>query len=178
MPKLVNWLKAPAWSPYVGGAALGLLAICTLLFTEQLFGASGAFENIGGAVLQLFAPALADNMYWNYVMPAGFVSFGVMMLIGIFLGALFSALLSGVFKWRTVSDDQWIQVFGSSRWKRWTALFFGAILLEYGAGIAGGCTSGLAISGGVQLAPAAFLFMAGMFASGILTAMILYGKRY
>jgi len=59
-----------------------------------------------------------------------------------------------------------------------SVLFFGGILLEYGAGIAGGCTSGLAISGGVQLAPAAFLFIAGMFASGIITAMILYGKRY
>ena len=64
------------------------------------------------------------------------------------------------------------------RWKRWLALFVGAIILEYGAGIAGGCTSGLAISGGMQLAPSAFLFMAGMFASGIPTAMILYRRRY
>jgi uncharacterized protein len=37
--------------------------------------------------------------------------------------------------------------------------------LEYAAGIAGGCTSGLAISGGMLLAPAAFLFIMGMFAS-------------
>ena len=62
--------------------------------------------------------------------------------------------------------------------KRWLVLFLGAILLEYGAGIAGGCTSGLAISGGVQLTPSAFLFMGGMFASGIPIAMILYRRRY
>lgn len=177
MRKLFDWFRAPEWSPYIGGAALGLLGIFALLFTDRLFGASGAFENVAGSIMKVINPALADNMYWKFVMPAGF-SFGVMMLIGIFLGAMVSALLSGTFKLRAVSDDQWVQAFGPSRWKRWGALFVGAILLEYGAGVAGGCTSGLAISGGVQLAPAAFLFMAGMFISGILTAMILYGKRF
>ena len=177
MTKFMDWLKAPEWSPYASGAGLGLLSILALLFTNRLFGASGAFENIGGVIMQALTPALADNMYWNYVMPAGF-SLGVMMLIGIFAGAMLSALASGSFKWRAISDDQWIQIFGPNRWKRWAALFFGGILLEYGAGIAGGCTSGLAISGGVQLAPAAFLFITGMFISGILTALILYGKRY
>ena len=63
-------------------------------------------------------------------------------------------------------------------WKRWALAFVGAIILEYAAGIAGGCTSGLAISGGMLLAPSAFLFIAGMFASGIVTAMIIYRKRY
>jgi hypothetical protein len=28
------------------------------------------------------------------------------------------------------------------------------------------------------LAPAAFLFIGGMFASGILTALVVYGKRF
>jgi len=177
MQKIIGWLKAPEWSPYAGGVALGLLSIGALLFTDRLFGASGAFENIGGAVMQAVSPALADNMYWNFVMPAG-LSLGVIMLIGIMLGSMLSALASGTFKWRAVSDDQWIAMFGPNRWKRWAALFAGGILLEYGAGIAGGCTSGLAISGGVQLAPAAYLFIAGMFASGIVTAMFIYGKRY
>ncbi len=177
MQKFINWLRAPEWSPYVGGTALGLLSIGALLFTERLFGASGAFENIGGTLVAMISPELADNMYWNYVMPAGF-SLGVIMLLGIIVGSMLSALASGTFKWRAVSDDQWIEMFGSSRWKRWLALFAGGVLLEYGAGIAGGCTSGLAISGGVQLAPAAYLFIAGMFASGILTAKLIYGKRY
>ncbi len=177
MSKVMRWFKSPEWSPYIGGAGLGLLGILALLFTDRLFGASGAFENVAGSIMHVISPALAENMYWKFIMPAGF-GFGVMMLIGIFLGSMASALISGTFKLRAVSDDQWVQVFGPSRWKRWGMLFGGAILLEYGAGIAGGCTSGLAISGGVQLAPAAFLFMAGMFISGIITAMILYGKRY
>ncbi len=177
MKKFVDWLRAPVWSPYTAGALLGLLSIFALLFTDRLFGASGSFENIAGSIMQVVAPAEAKNMYWNYVMPAGF-SIGVMMLIGIFLGAMLSGLVSGTFKPRMVSDDQWIKVFGPSVVKRWVALFLGAVLIEYGAGIAGGCTSGLAISGGVQLAPAAFLFIIGMFVSGIITTWILYGKRF
>ncbi len=178
MKKFINWLRQPEWSPYAAGVALGLLGIVAFFFTDRIFSSSGAFENIAGALLKLAAPAMADNMYWNFVMPASFVTFGVVMLGGIFIGSLISGIISKSFKWRTVSDKQWVRVFGPAVWKRWLALFIGGIILEYGAGIAGGCTSGLAISGGVQLAPAAFLFMAGMFAAGIPTAMILYGRRY
>jgi hypothetical protein len=96
----------------------------------------------------------------------------------VFLGGLVSALLSGTFKWRTLPDQQWESVFGKSVVKRWVIVFFAAVLLEYAAGIAGGCTSGLAISGGVVLAPASFLFIAGMFASGIVTALVIYRKKY
>jgi uncharacterized membrane protein YedE/YeeE len=175
--KFIAWFRQPEWSPYLTGAMLGLLAIFTLLFTGLLFGASGAFENIAGSILKPVAPALADNTYWRFVMPAG-LSWGVVMAIGLPIGAFIAAITSGDFKLRWISDDQWLKVFGPAHWKRWLALFVGAILLEYGAGLAGGCTSGLAISGGVQLAPAAFVFMAGMFISGIITAKILYGKRY
>lgn len=175
--RFLKWLKKSEWSPYVGGALLGLLAVLSLLFTDRLLSASGGFENIGGTIVKAVSPAAADNIYWKFVMPPG-ISWSVISLLGIFLGSLASALLSGTFKWRAVSDDQWIRVFGPSRWKRWLLLFVGAILLEYGAGIAGGCTSGLAISGGLQLTPSAFLFIMGMFASGIPIAMLLYRRRY
>jgi hypothetical protein len=173
----VSWFKQVEWSPYLTGAMLGFLAIFTLLFTGLLFGASGAFENLAGAMMKVVAPSVAENTYWRFIMTPG-LTWGVVMAVGLIIGAFIGAVTSGDFKLRWVSDDQWTRVFGQAQWKRWAALFFGAILLEYGAGVAGGCTSGLAISGGVQLAPAAFIFMAGMFISGIITAKILYGKRY
>jgi hypothetical protein len=175
--KFVVWFRQAEWSPYLTGALLGFLAIFTLLFTGLLFGASGAFENLAGSLMQVAAPAVAGNTYWRFVMTPG-ITWGVVMGVGLIVGAFLAAFTSGDFKLRWISDDQWVKVFGSAHWKRWLALFGGAILLEYGAGVAGGCTSGLAISGGVQLAPAAFVFMAGMFVSGILAAKILYGKRY
>jgi hypothetical protein len=175
--KFLTFFRQVEWSPYLTGAMLGMLAIFTLLFTGLLFGASGAFENVAGSIMQVIAPEIGNNTYWQFVMPAG-ISWGVVMAVGLIIGAFIAAITSGDFKLRWISDDQWVKVFGGAHWKRWLALFFGAILLEYGAGIAGGCTSGLAISGGVQLAPAAFIFMAGMFISGIIMAKILYGKRY
>ncbi len=174
---LIRQLRKSEWSPYAGGALLGLLAALSLLFTHRLLSGSGGFESLAGSLVQVVSPAAADNVYWKFVMPAGF-SWGVAMLLGIVVGSLLSALLGRTFKWQAVSDEQWKSVFGPARWKRWSMLFVGAILLEYGAGIAGGCTSGLAISGGVELTPSAFLFMGGMFASGIPTAMLLYRRRY
>jgi hypothetical protein len=110
-------------------------------------------------------------------MPPG-ITWGVALLVGVFFGGMVGAWSSGTLKLRWNDDVQWQRIFGPQVWKRAAVAFFGAIILEYGAGIAGGCTSGLAISGGMLLAPAAFIFIGGMFASGIITALIVYGKRY
>ncbi len=110
-------------------------------------------------------------------MPAQ-ITWGVVLLIGIFFGGMLGAFSSKTWKISTNGDAQWRTIFGPQTWKRWVLAFVGAIILQYGAGIAGGCTSGLAISGGMLLAPAAYLFIAGMFASGILTALVVYRKRY
>ena len=180
MNRLIAQLRQPEWSPYVAGAGLGLVTILSLILSSRLLpaptliGASGAYENLVAPVGQAIDP---KSTYFNYVMPPG-MTWAVWVLIGIFFGGMISALLSGTFQWRKLPDQQWDGVFGRSVVKRWAIVFFAAILLEYAAGIAGGCTSGLAISGGVVLAPGAFVFIAGMFASGIVTAMLLYRKKY
>lgn len=177
-PRPGNWLVAqirkPQWSPYAAGAMLGLTVALSLLVAGQMPGSSGAFENLIAYIGQKVVP---QNIYFKFVMPPG-ITWQVWLLLGVFLGALASAWLSHDFKWRHVPEKQWVAIFGPQRWKRWTVAFVGGIILEIGAGIAGGCTSGLAISGGVQLAPAAFLFIPGMFISGILTALIIYRKKY
>lgn len=110
-------------------------------------------------------------------MTAG-ITWPVILLVGVFFGGMLGALSSGTFKLRFNDDAQWKRIIGPQPWKRWVIGFVGAIIVEYAAGIAGGCTSGLVISGGMLLAPAAFIFMAGMFGSGILTTLIVYGRRY
>jgi hypothetical protein len=82
------------------------------------------------------------------------------------------------FKFRMMPDQQWTKVFGPSKLKRWTLIFIGGIIIEYSAGIAGGCTSGLAISGTMQLSPAGLIFIVGLFVSGIIMTKILYGREY
>ncbi|MCC6956874.1 MAG: YeeE/YedE family protein [Anaerolineales bacterium] len=181
MKKITRFFGKELWSPYTAGALLGLVAIATVWISDNLLGASGAFENIAGMIGQALAPQQFNNLYFNFIMPPG-VTFGVMMLIGLFIGGLIGAATSRTLLWGKPnalnSDEQWKRVFGPQTWKRWLLAFLGAIVLEYAAGIAGGCTSGLAISGGMLLAPAAFVFIAGMFASGILTTLLIYRGRY
>lgn len=181
MKFILNYLHKETWSPYVAGILLGIVGILAVWLSNSLLGASGAFENLAGMIGQVVAPAAFDNMYFNFIMPPGITS-GVILLIGVFFGGMIGAATSKTLKWgkkdAANSDPLWKRTFGPQVWKRWVLAFFGAIILEYGAGIAGGCTSGLAISGGMLLAPAAFLFIGGMFASGIVTALIVYRKRY
>lgn len=177
----MNWLSAQLkkelWSPYAAGALLGIVGILTVVLSHKLLGASGGFENLAGLIGKAVAPATFNNTYFNFVMPAG-ITYAVILLVGIFFGGMLGSLSSSTFKVRTMDDEQWKMAHGPQLWKRWVLMFVGGVIVEYGAGIAGGCTSGLLISGGMLLAPAAFLFMGGMFASGIVTALIVYGKRY
>ena len=177
----LNNLRKELWSPYAAGILLGIVGVLAVLLSNALLGASGAFENLAGMIGKALAPAAFNNLYFNFVMPPG-ITWGVILLVGVFFGGLVGAATSKTLKWgkkdAANSDTQWKRIFGPQTWKRWVLGFCGAILLEYAAGIAGGCTSGLAISGGMLLVPAAFLFIAGMFASGIVTALIIYGKRY
>jgi hypothetical protein len=173
----IEQFRKESWSPYIAGAMLGIVGVLAVLLSDSLLGASGAFENLAGLIGQAIAPGLFDNLYFNFIMPPG-ITWQVILLVGVFFGGMLGAYSSKTLKIRLNSDPQWKRIFGPETWKRWTIAFFGAIILEYGAGIAGGCTSGLAISGGMLLAPAAFLFIAGMFGSGILTALVVYRGRY
>ncbi len=181
----MNWVvqqfKKEEWSPYAAGVLLGIVGVLAVWLSNSLLGASGAFENVAGMVGKAIAPKAFDTMYFNYVMPPG-LNWSLILLVGIFFGGMVGAATSGTLQWgkkgSANSDAQWKRIFGPQTWKRWVLGFLGAIVLEYAAGIAGGCTSGLAISGGMLLVPAAFLFIAGMFASGIVTALIVYRNRY
>jgi uncharacterized membrane protein YedE/YeeE len=178
MQKITEYFRKELWSPYVAGVLLGIVGVLAVWISDSLLGASGAFETIAGFLGKQIAPDTFNNVYFNFIMPPG-LTWGVVLFVGTILGGTVGALTSRTFKFRLMDDDaQWKRIFGAKIWKRWLLLFIGAVILEYGAGIAGGCTSGLAISGGMLLAPAAFLFIAAMFMSGILTALLIYRKRY
>jgi uncharacterized protein len=181
MSWIIKQLKKEEWSPYAAGILLGIVGVLAVWLSNSLLGASGAFENLAGMLGKALAPKAFDNMYFNFIMPPG-LTWGLILLVGVFFGGFIGAATSGTLKWgkkdSANSDAQWKSIFGPQTWKRWVLGFLGAILLEYAAGIAGGCTSGLAISGGMLLVPAAFLFIGGMFMSGIVTALIVYRNRY
>jgi hypothetical protein len=184
MKRIKAFISQETWSPYAAGILLGIVGILVVLLSNALLGASGAFESVAGWLGKMIAPNLFSNQYWGVegsrTLPVmrPEITWSVILLVGVVIGGFLGALSSRTFKFRFNDDAQWKKVFGPQPWKRWVIGFLGAVILEYAAGIAGGCTSGLAISGGMLLAPAAFLFIAGMFVSGIITALIVYGRRF
>ena len=98
----MNWLKnqisKETWSPYVAGILLGIVGILAVLLSNSLLGASGAFENLAGLVGKAIAPLAFNNMYFNFVMPAG-ITWGVILLVGVFFGGMLGAATSKSLKW-------------------------------------------------------------------------------
>ncbi|AFM42169.1 YeeE/YedE family protein (DUF395) [Desulfosporosinus acidiphilus SJ4] len=170
-------MKEKTWSPWAAGFLLGLTAIASYVLVDKTIGSSGGLESIDSILLKTFHFNLANSMYFKFQMPP-VVSFQIILFIGMILGALASSLWSRDFKLRLMPDQLWTQNFGPSKLKRWILIFIGGIIIEYSAGIAGGCTSGLAISGTMQLSPAGLLFIVGLFVSGIITTKLLYGRDY
>ena len=160
------WLRAATWTPYAAGAGLGLVVAITEVALVRPIAAAGAFDRLAAYPGRAL---FADHPYYAHVMRPQ-ITWQVWLMVGLLLGSLASSRAAGVARWRWLPDHDWTPRFGPSRARRLALAFVGAALVQIGAGIAGGCTSGLAISGGATLAPAAFLFMAGMFAGGIPTA--------
>ncbi|MDR3052956.1 MAG: YeeE/YedE family protein [Coriobacteriales bacterium] len=165
------------WSPWVAGSLLGVLAVANYALANRILSVSGGFEDLASLLATTLHLPLADSIFFSLVVPPQ-ISFHLIQFAGMFLGALVASLLSGDFKLRLLPDKEWVDNFGPSRAKRWVLVFMGSVIIQFGAGIAGGCTSGLGISGTMLLAPSGLLFIVACFAAGILVTRLLYGRRY
>jgi uncharacterized protein len=161
------------WTPYVVGVGLGVLSWAVFAFVNSPLGITTALSQVaGGAATPLLgAEGVAKNAYFAKHQLA--MNYGVLFLIGTFLGGLISAVLSGTFRLETV-PAVWREHVGSSTWTRFVAAFVGGVIIMYGARLADGCTSGNALSGGLQLALSGWVFMAVMFPAAIITALLIY----
>ena len=84
------------------------------------------------------------------------ITFGVLAVLGVLLGAFFSALLRGEFK---------IIRFGNAR--EWLITLTGAVLAGVGSVLAMGCTVGHGFSGMATLALGSFVALAAIAAGGV-----------
>jgi hypothetical protein len=170
-------LRGARWAPYLAGVLLGIAGILSIWLSNgtKAVGISGGVSNVTSLAVNAVAPTRAPT-YFKFQLPSD--PWLMLLLLGVFLGGLLASVTGKTFKIRWSEDGTWTKVFGRSKWLRFLLGFLGAAIGMYGASLAGGCTSGLAISGGMVLAPAAFIFMAGMFVSGIVTALIAYRRRY
>lgn len=163
------------WSPYLVGAGIGVLSWVAFAAFGDPIGVTTAYSRIASwfATPLIGADAVAQNSYWKS-MPLKW-DYGIWFLVGIPLGAFLSAWLSGTWRLELV-PEVWQERFGPSVFKRFVAAFLGGIVIMYGARLAGGCTSGHGISGGLQLALSSWLFLAVMFATGLAVSALMFRK--
>ena len=96
------------WSPYLAGALSGVVGIFSVLLAGKYFGASTSFVRTAGLIEQLFGPERVAQMDY-FIKTAPRIDWQWMFVIGIFLGAMISAVTSGSFKLQAV-PDMWAQV--------------------------------------------------------------------
>jgi uncharacterized membrane protein YedE/YeeE len=147
LPDRVPW--------YVVGPGLGLLIIGLFLIANQPLGASGAYLHTSGLVQRR----------------VGIVTWRVWYFVGMFMGGL---VVTQVL--RDGSDvrsgyDALRDVF--PLWAVVPMVFGGATLLGFGAGRAGGCTSGHGLCGTAQRSPASVAVTVTFMATAIATTFAL-----
>lgn len=161
------------WSPYIVGILIGLLNIVSLLISDKVLGASTTYVRISGMIRSSFDKKyVKQNEY--YLKNAPEFDWGVMMVVGIIIGAFISARISGDFKLVFV-PTMWSSEISDSFFIRFIIAIFGGITLGIGSRWAGGCTSGHGISGTGQLSILSWVASIFYFVGGIITAMLIYG---
>ena len=166
----------PLWNPYLVGASIGVLSWLAFPVVNQPIGVPTSLSAASGACA---APLLGSDFVWSnpyWVKTPLNWDYGMLFLIGIFLGSLISTLVSHRFRLEKV-PGVWSEYFGPSAAKRMIVAFIGGILTMYGARMAGGCTSGHGISGALQLAVSSWVFFLTMFVAGVITAALVFRHR-
>lgn len=162
--------------PHVPGwAALGIifgLLSATAIALYGPIGVSGTYPRFVGAVLRQVAPATASHS--SYLEKMGsLVTTESMLVVGLLIGGFLSAMIGR----QHAPAIEPINRGETTSARRYLNAFLGGFLIIFGARLAGGCTSGHIISGMTQLSVSAFIFAAGVFGSGMVTARMLKGGR-
>lgn len=180
--EIKNLIKKPRWSPYWVGAGIGILSWITFGVMGKALGVSTTLVRTAGAIEKMVAEThvLSNEYFIKYlgtaVDPKPVFEWQFALVVMLALGAFLSSRLSGE-KFKEEVPRLWEWRFGPSRVVRNVAAFLGGAILLFGARLAGGCTSGHGISGGMQLAISSWLFFLSMIVAGAVTALILYGKN-
>lgn len=140
---------------YIGGPILGLLIVGLFVLANQPLGASGAYVQTA---------RLARGT-------GGVVMWRVWYFVGLFLGGVIVVHVlrdGGTFR---SGYDALRDVFPLAVVV--PMVFGGAVLLGYGAGVGGGCTSGHGMCGTAQRSPASMAVTATFMATAIATTFAL-----
>jgi uncharacterized membrane protein YedE/YeeE len=162
--------KENYWSPYIAGAGLGLTLLAAFYLIGRGLGASGAFSITAAETTRAINPGYANGLgYFTRYFESGspLMDWIVFEVAGLFIGALAAAILSGSF---TFVFDKGRHIGGLTRS---VSAIAGGTLIGFASRLARGCTSGVGLSGGAQLAVSGWIFLIAMFVGGLAAAAFL-----
>lgn len=160
------------WPPLVAGIALGLVLLLAFLLSGHGLGASGAVAHaVAGGSLAIAPVATQSNGYLGPMVADGnpMGSWITWEVLGMVIGGMVAAFMAGRFK---VQLDGKRSI-GSSQ--RVTMALLGGVLAGFGARVAGGCTSGLGLSGAAVFGISAFVFLGLFFVTGLIVSRFVRG---
>jgi uncharacterized protein len=174
----MNRLSKKRWSPYPVGIFIGLLSVFAFATAGRGLGITTPFENTAGLAGRAIAPESSALQRWfeSRADAPPKLDWELMLVIGVFFGAVLSSKLSGD-RGHPAVPALWSQRFGASKVKRLLAAFAGGAVMMVGARLAGGCTSGHGITGTLQLAVSSWVFISLAVIVAAITAFSLFGAR-
>jgi uncharacterized protein len=154
-------------------SGIGLAILNAIVFltvgTNRIIGASTAYPYVADLVT-----GTTQNSYFQKLEAPG--QWEVLFLTGAFLSGIVISLFRKEFK-ITLIHRNWEKYKGNSNAKRIIWSFVGGFILITGARMAGGCTSGHVLSGGMQLAVSSLLFAVFVFGGLLITGKYFYRKN-
>ncbi len=161
--------KSKKW--ILSGTALALLDVLvfTTFVSNRPIGASTSFPYLADTLT-----GLNHMAYYQHIQAPG--HWEALFLSGAFLAGLLISLFKKEFKIKLIHEN-WKTYKGTSKNKRVFWAFLGGFILIFGARMAGGCTSGHILSGGMQLAFSSLVFAIFVFAGLLGTAKLFYKKK-
>ncbi len=167
--------EKPYWNSYLAGTLLGLVLLATFLVTGRGLGASGGMTRVasyavdrtdatlhGGTAAEPHTVA-KSNAYMNEFFGGGadpYDDFGVYLLVGVVIGGFIGGALSHRFHPKVMRGPR------TTDFRRIVLAAIGGAIAAFGARLARGCASGLALSGGATLAVGSWAFMIMIFVGG------------
>lgn len=153
------------------GIALALLNGIVFLsfFTNRQIGASSTYPYVADLLT-----GFTENDYYTKIQVPG--RWELFFLTGAFISGILISLIRKEFR-ITLIHSNWEKYKGNSASKRIIWAFIGGFILIFGARMAGGCTSGHVISGGMQLSVSSLLFAVFVFAGLLITGRYFYQKK-
>jgi len=153
------------------GIALAILNTIILLkaTSNRPIGASTTFPYLADLIT-----GTTQNDYFNQIKPHG--AWEAIFLAGAFLAGLIISLIKKEFKF-TLIYSNWEKYKGNKASQRMLWAFIGGCLLIFGARMAGGCTSGHILSGGMQISISSLVFAVFTFTGLLVTGKYFYLKN-